>query len=311
MDPRAPTRPTPVQTVPVRRAEPPAAGVTQPHRPSAARRPSHAGRARAALAGAVFGLLLAAVLLAPFRTTVLLMGIDRAPEGTALGRSDTLVLLTILPLQGYSGMLSIPRDLWVRLPGGGQGRINAAHALAESARPGSGARATLETVRDNFGLRVHGSLRVRLEGVVEIVDALGGVRVELEAATGGLPAGVHTLDGPQALAFARQRAGADDFVRMRNGQLLLRALLRRSLEPAAWLRLPAAAAAAGRAIDSDLAPWDAARLALALARAGPDGMDARVITREMVEPFTTDGGAQVLRPRWERINPLLLEMFGQ
>lgn len=311
-DPRAPTRPTAAPTLPVRRVEVAPAAHTQPTRPAGRPRPGAPGRrAAAALAGALLGLTLAAVLLAPFRTTVLLLGIDRTPEGTAVGRSDTLVLVTILPLEGYTGMLSIPRDLWVPLPEGGEGRINEAHVRAEAQRPGSGPRAALAAVRQTFGLRVHGVARVRLEGVVEIVDALGGVRLTLESPTGGLAAGEHALDGRQALAFARHRAGADDFVRMRNGQLLLRALLRRALEPSAWPRWPVAAAAAARSLDVDVAPWDIARLALALARAGPDGLDARVIARDMVEPFTTAGGAQVLRPRWERINPLLLEVFGQ
>jgi len=53
------------------------------------------------------------------------------------------------------------------------------------------------------------------------------------------------------------------------------------------------------------------RLGLALIRVGPDGIDNRVITREMVNPFTTSEGAQVLAPNWGKINPVLMEMFGE
>jgi hypothetical protein len=44
---------------------------------------------------------------------------------------------------------------------------------------------------------------------------------------------------------------------------------------------------------------------------GPERIDSRTINREMVNPFTTAGGANVLGPNWERINPVLMEMFGQ
>ena len=50
---------------------------------------------------------------------------------------------------------------------------------------------------------------------------------------------------------------------------------------------------------------------MALLRAGPDGIDNRTITREMVNPWTTDQGANVLLPNWDAINPVLLEMFGE
>jgi len=85
-------------------------------------------------------------LLAPFRTNILLLGIDRSPEGTDLSRTDTNILITVVPLQPYVGMLSIPRDLWVNVPGVGENRINTAHFFAENAEPGSGPRATMDTL---------------------------------------------------------------------------------------------------------------------------------------------------------------------
>jgi hypothetical protein len=66
-----------------------------------------------------------------------------------------------------------------------------------------------------------------------------------------------------------------------------------------------------RVIETDLPVWQQARLGLTLLRTGPDGIDNRTISREMVVPFTTDQGASVLAPNWGLINPLLMEMFGQ
>jgi LCP family protein required for cell wall assembly len=249
-------------------------------------------------------------LLAPFRTNILLLGIDRAPEGTDVSRSDTIILLTILPLRGYVGMLSIPRDLWLNVPGVGENRINTAHFFAENENQGSGPKATMETIRQNFGVRLNYYVRVRFDGIQEIVDALGGLDLELDSPTSGYPAGRNHLDGTQALAFVRDRAGADDFFRMKHGQLFLKAMWREVLNPATWPRLPAALAAFDRSFDTNIPVWQWPRIGLAMLRAGPDGIDNRVIDREMVTPFTTSGGAQVLNPNWSKIDPVIREMFG-
>ncbi|MFN7037011.1 MAG: LCP family protein [Bellilinea sp.] len=258
----------------------------------------------------VVGLLLL-YFLAPLRTNILILGIDRAPDGSALGRSDTNILLSINPLRPDVKMLSIPRDLWVNIPGVGENRINTAHFFAEIEQPGSGPRATLETIRVNFGLDVPYYVRLRFDSVQPIVEAMGGITIELEQPTAGYPAGSHTLNGEQALAFARNRSGTDDFYRMAQGQLLFKAAFHQMLNPASWSRLPAVAAAALDSVDTNLPVWLWPRLGLALLRAGPDGIDNRTLDREMVTPFTTSGGANVLQPNWERINPLLQEMFGR
>ncbi len=255
--------------------------------------------------------LLLLYFLAPLRTNILILGIDRAPDGSALGRSDTNILLSINPLRPDVKMLSIPRDLWVNIPGVGENRINTAHFFAEIEQPGSGPRATLQTIRVNFGLDVPYYVRLRFDSVQPIVEAMGGITIELDQPTAGYPAGQHMLNGEQALAFARNRTGTDDFYRMAQGQLLFKAAFRQMLNPASWSRFPAVAAAALESVDTNLPVWLWPRLGLALLRAGPDGIDNRTLDREMVTPFTTSGGANVLLPNWDRINPLLQEMFGQ
>ncbi len=256
-------------------------------------------------------LLLAVYLLAPGRTNLLLLGVDAREGEGVVGRTDTNILVTMLPWEGKVGMLSIPRDLWVVIPGRGENRINTAHFFAEAEQSGSGPQAALETVRLNFGVTVSYYVRIRFEGLKQVVDALGGVEIDLPEPASGYPAGRHTLDGDQALAFVRDRQGSDDFFRMARGQLFLRGLLRSLLEPAKWPRLPAFLEALPQFLDTDVPFWLWPRLGLTLVRAGPAGIDSQVITREMVTPFTTTGGAAVLAPNWEQINPLLLEMFGE
>lgn len=257
-----------------------------------------------ALAGLVYFLL-------PLRSNILLLGTDRAIEGTSLSRTDTMVLTTIVPLKPYVAMLSIPRDLWVSIPGVGENRINTAYFFAENQQAGSGPEATLETIRQDFGVGVHYYILVRFDGVQAIADTLGGVEIELDAPMSGYPAGKHVLNGEQSLAFVRDREGSDDFFRMARGQLFLKSISRQMLSPDYWPRVPQTMLVILNSVDTNVPMWLWPRLAVAILRSGTDGIDARVVSRDMVNPFTTSGGAQVLDPNWEAINPVLMEMFGQ
>ncbi|MCJ7825259.1 MAG: LCP family protein, partial [Anaerolineales bacterium] len=218
---------------------------------------------------------------------------------------------TTVPSQGYLGILSIPRDLWVSIPGVGENRINAAHFFAEADQPGSGPAASVATVAINFGLDLDYYIRIQFDGFRAFVDALGGIPVVLERPVEKLPAGPQVLDGEKALAFVRDRTGSDDFFRMAHGQIFLKALLQQFSRPVVWPRLPVALYQLTAAIDSNLPAWQWPRFVFAWLRAGSAGIDARLISREMVQGFTTSGGAQVLAPDWTRINPVLQEMFGQ
>jgi hypothetical protein len=82
--------------------------------------PAHTRKKRRGGCSRIFIWLLIALFIysfAPFRSNVLVLGIDRTPEGTDIGRSDTIILLGVQPLTGQANMLSIPRDLWVPFPG--------------------------------------------------------------------------------------------------------------------------------------------------------------------------------------------------
>jgi LCP family protein required for cell wall assembly len=263
------------------------------------------------LAGGLLALLLAAAyFLAPFRTTFLVLGIDRVPDGTALGRSDTMILVSVNPLWPEVTLLSIPRDLWVTIPGVGENRINTAHFFAEAEQEGSGPAAAAGTVEANFGVAVPYYARVRFDAFLRVVDAMGGVTVNLPSDMAGLPAGQHHLDGTQALAFVRDRQNADDFYRMEHTQFMVRAIGLQLLKPASWSRLPAVISAGLSSIDTNLPVWLWPRLGLALVRAGISGFDSHTISRDMVTPHTTEGGAAVLLPDWERINPMMDDLFG-
>ncbi len=305
-DPWAQTRP--VYTPP----PPPPARQTYPRRKPQRRRRRMPGCC--APIALVFGCIILGfigLLFLPMRTNVLLLGMDYTDPSNSVSRTDTMILTTFIPLDPYVGMLSIPRDLWVTIPGVGENRINTAHFFAEASQAGSGPAAAMQTVEANFGVAIDYYVRIRFEGFREVFDAMGGVDIVLAQPIGGYPAGAHHLTGNKALAFARDRANSDDFFRMQQGQILLKAAFKQMLNPLKWPRMPKVLASLTDAIETNLPVWQQARLALTLLRTGPDGIDNRTISREMVTPFTTDQGAAVLAPNWNLINPVLMEMFGQ
>ena len=256
-------------------------------------------------------LLILSYFLAPIRTNLLILGTDNSPSRGALGRTDTIILTTVIPLKPYVGVLGIPRDLWVNIPNVGEQRINTAYFFAEAEEPGSGAEASIETIRQNFGVHLRYYLVFHMEGLVDVVNILEGVDILLEKPLGGLPVGSNHLTGEQSLNFVRERYSASDFSRMKQGQILIGALLKKIISPTSWDKIPQLMMTIPNAIETNIPLWQYPRLGLALIRANMVGIDSQTINADMVVPFVTSGGAQVLAPNWDAINPVLLEIFGE
>ena len=248
-------------------------------------------------------------MIIPGRTNVLVTGIDYTEPGSAVARTDAIMMTTFVPYKPYIGILSVPRDLWVVIPGIGENRINTAHFYAESSQSGSGPQALIQTINLNFGVKFNYYIRIHFDGFRDVVDALGGVDIYFKEPKAGYPAGWQHLTGRKALAFVRDRSDADDFFRMSDGQLMLKSMFMNMLNPLKWPRIPGVVRAFFNAVDTNLPAWMWPRLGLLLLMKGPDGVDYHIIDRHMVSPFTTDQGAQVLRPNWESVNPLVQKIF--
>jgi LCP family protein required for cell wall assembly len=158
---------------------------------------------------------------------ILLMGVD-ALEGESIDigvRPDALAVLHLDRETGACRMLAIPRDTRVELPGYGQSKIN--HALAVGGVPYQE-----QVVEQYLGVELDHYGLIDFGGVVKIVDKVGGVEVDNPAAFTSLglyfPAGVQTLDGEQALAYARFRSDSQgDFGRIGRQQEVLRAVMQK------------------------------------------------------------------------------------
>ena len=147
------------------------------------------------------------------RVTILIMGIDHRDwsQGEDIPRTDTMILLTIDPATKKAGLLSIPRDLWVEIPGFGEHKINTAYRWGELYEfPGGGSDLAMRTVRNVIGVPVQYYVLVDFNAFVGMIDALGGldmhIREEIKIDPVGpgntrlLEPGVQTLSGAEVLA---------------------------------------------------------------------------------------------------------------
>lgn len=179
------------------------------------------------------------------RVTVLLIGLDARDVNETAPRSDTMILLTIDPLTKTAGMLSIPRDMWVNIPGFGYSRINTAYSSGEGNRlPGGGPELARKTVEQFIGVPVQYYAQVDFNTFVQFIDRIGGIDIyndeelRLDPIGPGQKiiltcCGMRHLGGIKALAYARYRKGDEgDFGRARRQQKVIIAIRDKVLGPA-------------------------------------------------------------------------------
>lgn len=212
----------------------------------------------ALLIPAVLLLVLLAYLVLPLGAQrAVLLGSDASSGGAS--RSDTIVVT-----KAGGGMLAVPRDTLVEIPGVGEDKINAAFASG-------GPDLTTQTVENLTGVPVNDYVVVNFGGVKDIVDAMGGITLEveepivvgIEGRRVSIPAGTRELDGFEALAYVRYRGGPTaDIGRIGRQQKFLRELVREATAPSNLLRLPATGRAVWRNVETNMNPLEAARFAI-------------------------------------------------
>jgi LCP family protein required for cell wall assembly len=257
------------------------------------------------------------------RVNILILGTDRRDKEERAARTDTMMVASLDPVARRVLILSIPRDLWVFIPGYGEGRINTAHFYGEL-NGAQGPTLAKETVEANLGIPIDYYVLLDFEGFKEIVDTLGGVTIDVEApirddmfpdASYGyktiyIPAGRQEMDGEMLLQYVRTRHGGDDFERMRRQQQALWALAQRALSLNLLPRLPALINTALDAISTDIQPLEILALANLGSQIGLDGLEMKAIDESLTTPFVTLDGAQILLSDKAGIEAMLEELFA-
>jgi LCP family protein required for cell wall assembly len=176
---------------------------------------------------------------------ILLLGTDARPTDEDPTRTDAIVLVRLDRDTGRVSMLSIPRDLWVSYPTGGEGRINAAYSRGElNFGPGGGAALLKSTVGKLLDLEIDHFVLINFQGFETLIDQLGGIRVDVPMAIYDpayptedygtvevrFNAGPQLMSGERALVYARTRHADNDFGRNQRQQLVLMAIFDRVRE---------------------------------------------------------------------------------
>jgi polyisoprenyl-teichoic acid--peptidoglycan teichoic acid transferase len=239
---------------------------------------------------------------------VLVLGVDRRPpdskeqqvDGT---RSDTIMLVRLVPETGQVKLLSVPRDLLVEIEPGVEDRINTAYAYG-------GVEQTEAVVEGFTGIPIDHYAIVDFEGFEAVVDAMGGVEVDVEdefPSRWRMGEGLQNLDGRRALLYARYRGTAcGDLDRIERQQELVAALRSKALRWNTVTKVPEIVRVMNENVKTDLGVDEAISLGTVLIRRGPN---ARMTSNQL--KGTTDtlaNGNEVLVPD-ETANEAILDRF--
>lgn len=264
------------------------------------------------------------------RVTVLLIGLDYRDWMNEVGapRSDTMMLLTIDPLTMTAGVMSVPRDLWVNIPGFGYNRINGAYSFGEGYKlPGGGPALAEKTVENLLGIQINYFAQVDFTTFEQMIDTIGGVCLDVpEAMAVGrtyenaahLEPGYQCLDGKSTLGYARNRYTENgDVDRAKRQQQVIQAIMDKVFDPANFPGLVASAPALynelSAGINTNMSLDDAIGLAWLAKDLNRDNIRWGVIDYTMADIGTVKingEDASIMRPYPDAIRELTDYVFG-
>jgi LCP family protein required for cell wall assembly len=236
---------------------------------------------------------------------VLVLGVDTRPDDPEMGsRTDTIMLVQVVPKTGEVKLLSVPRDLYVEVEPGEKDRINAAYNYG-------GIQQTVDALESYSGVAIDHYAIVDFDGFRQIIDAMDGVRVDV--GQGVFPEkwhmgeGVQRLGGRKALFYARYRGtSGGDLDRMERQRRLVAALRSKALQWNIVEKLPATMKVMNENVQTDLDLESAVALGQVLIRRGKHAE----MTSEQLQgtPKTLSDGNEVLIPD-DKSNELILAEF--
>lgn len=170
----------------------------------------------------------------------LLIGADSRLGIDAQSRSDSMIIAVVDRTHNKIKLISLMRDLLLKMSGGGYNRLNAAYSY-DSGRKDSALTRTLQTIKDNFGIEIEQYVIIDFEGFEKMIDMMGGVTLEVNASEAkymcsnakyGLfkrfsaGAGTYTMSGAEALNYARiRKVGNGDFERTERQRKIITLML--------------------------------------------------------------------------------------
>ncbi len=260
--------------------------------------------------------------------SLLILGADGESETS--GETDTLMLLYLDAEAERAFLLSIPRDLYVEMPGHRQTRAGSVYGIGEKDETTSGLVLARETISATLGLPIQYTALVHFDGFVALIDDIGGLDVEvphpIEDPTfpddhGGrdplfIPAGRRHFDGETALRYARTRAvPAPGFDRaFRQQQLVLAVherVIRLDMLPTLIAQAPTLWSAIASGLETDLSLSNAIDLALLATNLAADDITTATLDECCTVKHVTPAGERVLLPQPEEIKTLMENLLEE
>lgn len=267
------------------------------------------------------------------RVNILLMGIDRRPGEGFVSRTDTMMVISVDPQTDTASILSIPRDLYVDIPGYGQDRINTAfvYGAMNSADLETnyldGAVLSMQTVSYNLDIPIHHFILVDFSAFTRSIDLLGGIDLDVPYTIDDplypdmnygydplyIPAGRQHFDGELALKYARTRHADTDFNRAARQQQVLLGLRSKALELGIGemlLRAPGLYQEINSGVRTDMSVDQLVRLATTGSGIPSENIQNAVLDQSYLSSYLTPGGASVYLMNPELVIPLIRSLFG-
>jgi len=269
----------------------------------------------------------------PRRFNVLVMGIDQRRGETGTFRTDTMIIVSVDPVRHQVGMLSIPRDLWVQIPGYQPGRINTANDIGDrDGYPGGGPALAARTVTENLGIEIDKYIRVNFDVFTTVVNLVAPNGVEVcptqaiddpfypDAGYGFMhvtfPAGCQSLQADQLLQYARTRHTQNsDFDRAARQQEVIKQLRDQVMSAGGIaniiIRVPQLWTELADSYETNLTQEEIFALASLAQDIPRESIRSGVINQLYTTPQTNPNGDQVLILNYSSFRGLLQEVFGE
>lgn len=267
---------------------------------------------------------------------IVLLGSDEEITNDNTIRTDTMIVVSINRETGTVNMLSLPRDLFVYVPGLGMRRLNVAFGWGDAVGWTAGGFGLLrDTLIYNLGINIHYYAKVNITEFEQIVDMLGGVEIAVDCAYQDwypiapieeldltrpieenyylrtLDVGYYRLDGFDAQWYARSRKNSSDFDRGRRQQKLVRAIFRQALNEGRVADVPSLWNEGMEIVETNLSRTDViSLLPIAVNLSSSDIESFTLIPTYHTTSWTSPDGSNVQLPVYETMIPLLEDFYS-
>lgn len=254
-------------------------------------------------------------------TNILVLGSDRRPD-TPNWRTDVMMIVALDEAGGRAGVISIPRDIYIDvIPGHQANKINVIDYLGEKDTPGGGGPALMASIiEEKMGIHIDHWVRFDFAGFVKLVDALGGVEVDIDCAyydyfqiedvVLNVKPGVQRLSGDEALVYVRSRTHGGDLDRARRQQRFIWAIRNQVLNESILTKLPALYNAVSDSVQTDMGVVSALKVVRFAI-----GLDREEITGEVIGyPLVQQGYAGnmwIFKADWDAIRTEVQSVFDR